>query len=162
MKHLTCQGKPQCPPPSPGHCLQQSVGLARTGWAQASRGHCTFSQWTSPVPPCRDPLRESVRKEGEPPASSLSFSIPQMSYFHGPSLRSLDWCFLHLNANAHGSPSRQPLPYLLIGIERGVQGGTEKARALWSESAGRARIHRHVSPSLFLQEVDSPSSKDFS
>lgn len=36
----------------PGHCLQQSEGLARTGLAQVSRGHCTFSQCTSPVVPC--------------------------------------------------------------------------------------------------------------
>lgn len=87
MGHLICPKKPQCPPPSPGHCLQQSVGLARMGWAQASRGQCTFSQCTSPVPPCRDPLKEGVRKEGEPPATSLSFSIPQMSYFNDLSLR---------------------------------------------------------------------------
>lgn len=38
----------------PGHCLQQSEGLARTGLAQVSRGHCTFSQCTSPVVPCRE------------------------------------------------------------------------------------------------------------
>lgn len=36
----------------PGHCLQQSEGLTRTGLAQVRRGHCTFSQCTSPVVPC--------------------------------------------------------------------------------------------------------------
>lgn len=44
----------------PGHCLQQSEGLARTGLAHVSRGHCTFSQCTSPVVPCREGTGQSA------------------------------------------------------------------------------------------------------
>lgn len=45
----------------PGHCLQQSEGLARTGLAQVSCGHCTFSQCTSPVVPCREYTGQSTQ-----------------------------------------------------------------------------------------------------
>ena len=57
----------------PGHCLQQSEGLARTGLAQVSRGHCTFSQCTSPVVPCGERRRlrggtgQSVQVTHPPP-----------------------------------------------------------------------------------------------
>lgn len=47
----------------PGHCLQQSEGLTRTGLAQVSRGHCTFSQCTSPVVPCGE-CRDSCGTQG--------------------------------------------------------------------------------------------------
>lgn len=43
----------------PGHCLQQSEGLTRTGLAQVRRGHCTFSQCTSPVVPCGERAQDS-------------------------------------------------------------------------------------------------------
>lgn len=46
------RGRGRGGPHVPGHCLQQSEGLARTGLAQVRRGHCTFSQCTSPVVPC--------------------------------------------------------------------------------------------------------------
>lgn len=48
----------------PGHCLQQSEGLARTGLAQVSRGHCTFSQCTSPVVPCGEAHRAHGGAQG--------------------------------------------------------------------------------------------------
>lgn len=118
------------PTPSPGHCLQQSVGLARTGWAQASRGHCTFSQCTSPVSPCRDPLCEGCQEGGrvrQPPASSLSFRIPQVT--HPRPFIQRPWLGLYLpELNPHCGPARQVLSHLLTGEERGAQEGTGSAR----------------------------------
>lgn len=81
----------QSPSSSPGHCLQQSVGLARTGWAQASRGHCTFSQCTSPVPPCGNPMHDGCQGG----AGHISLLLPPtsfptpMKYMHGVLLRVL-------------------------------------------------------------------------
>lgn len=67
----------------PGHCLQQSEGLARTGLAQVSRGHCTFSQCTSPVVPCgegrrglRGGTKQLVQGTRPPPWLELLLQCP--------------------------------------------------------------------------------------
>lgn len=77
---------------SPGHCLQQSEGLRRTGLVQLRRGHCTFSQCTSPVAPCGETM-------GWRRAAMESFAIVGTS----PGRGARNWAIL--GPPALGSPS---------------------------------------------------------